>query len=64
MDVIVKTEAGDDLNKSIRLAVRIKKDLGETAQVFYFRNDVPVEVSWNENEYSLFNKWLKEVGND
>lgn len=64
MDVIIKTEAGDDLDKSIRLAVRIKKDLGETAQIFYFRNDVPVEVNWNETEKSLFTKWLKEVGND
>lgn len=64
MDVIIKTEAGDDLDKSIRLAVRIKKDLGETAQVFYFRNDVPVEVNWSETEKSLFTKWLKEVGND
>lgn len=64
MDIIIKTEAGDDLNSSIRLAVRIKKDLRETAQVFYFRNDVPVEVDWNETEKSLFTKWLKEVGND
>lgn len=64
MDVIIKTEAGDDLDKSIRLAVRIKKDLGDTAQVFYFRNDVPVEVGWSETEKSLFTKWLTEVGNE
>lgn len=64
MDVIIKTEAGDDLDKSIRLAVRIKKDLGDAAHVFYFRNDVPVEVSWSETEKSLFTKWLTEVGNE
>lgn len=64
MDVIIKTEAGDDLDKSIRLAVRIKKDLGDAAQVFYFRNDVPVEVCWSETEKSLFTKWLTEVGNE
>lgn len=62
MDVIIKTEAGDDLDKSIRLAVRIKKDLGDAAQVFYFRNDIPVEVGWNETEKSLFTKWLTEAG--
>lgn len=61
MDIIIKTEAGDNIEKSIRLAVRIKKDVEDTASVFYFRNDIPVEVEWSETEKSLFSKWMEEM---